>query len=95
MRKEQPHEGTEEKGPRTNYIHNDTDSITTEKVKAEELNNLYQNRWEEWVKWYNRGPEFLRGDESSNLNWAMDNEKENVKGRKEKQPLESTHGDNL
>ena len=45
VKRDPPDERTEEKGPKGNYCPMETDSQTTEKVKAEEVNNPYLSHW--------------------------------------------------
>ena len=82
VRSEPPNESNEEKGPRENYCPIETDSQTTEKVRAEEMQNFYLRQYAEWAKWYETQPETYDRGEPPKPTWGLPNEKGKGQGPK-------------
>ena len=75
MKRDPPFEGTEEKGPNGFYFPIETDSQATERVKAEEVNNPYQNHWAKWTEWFGIEPDSFGRNEPPKFTWSVQNDK--------------------
>ena len=72
----------EDKEPKENYFPKETDSRTTDGVKDEEVVNPYSINWDDWVKWYELGPEATNWNEPAKYNWAVQKDKGKDQGPK-------------
>ena len=79
IKRDPPIERNEDKGPGENYLPRETDSQTTDGVKAEEMVNPYLINWEDWVKWYGLGPGATNWNEPAKYSWAAQKDKDRGK----------------
>ena len=82
VKRDQQIEGTEEKGPKGNYCPRETDSQTTDRVKAEEVNNPYLSHWAEWAKWFGIEPDSFNWNGPPKFTWEVQNDMGKGQGSK-------------
>ena len=51
-------------------------------VKDEEVVNPYLYNWDNWVKWYDLGPDAANWNEPAKYNWAVQKDKDKGQGPK-------------